>query len=724
MTDMDSTELRCVTLRRDLTELQGLLISVASRTGVHACPSWRYPDRPAWHLDLPVLLQQELEEQNQDGTREVTLLLELIVDRLVLLLLTVERFVSGASEWWRGGVAPPDRDVKGSSVSVSLAARWLWERLITSYGRQEAPEQDLQKGIKKDMGAQDATTQTGSWTGSLCSRCMSTQTGMRVVCDAVMKLCQSQQLPSCLSQLRRDVGQGPGHPTDTSRWAANMARDLTRVMRHMERLEGEVVPLKAELEQEKQQAADIAASLRNAKAELNFTVGRLQSDHERTVQAMDKERLEVIREKAKCEEVIQQHQETVRCHMSTVSNLELKLRASEAQSRARIQEMEKALEGEILRAREAKKDLEGAWERVRDTKAQAASQTALANNLQKHVQAVLGKQASLCDRVAQLDAECEHLRENLGMSEEKSEGLISEAAFSAKSCANLREQLHSAIELARQEEKRRKEAEEAIMDRERALSALQEQQHLLICHPELHTPTELIPEYSGDVLGDMERHIQANTTRVRILQSENSRLSAAIHKLRQRLPKPTGRPRMAACTGALAPEGMATPQELDTLAALAVPDRRGRGAGGRRPEQRWRAGPSRPQDAAAVACFRCGQQGHIERGCRNALGAFSKSSLAPSGPSSASAPGTQASRDASLAQPLPSTHASSRARVPHHGVVSGGSDAPSARSSSAGWPRRIRHWNALAHRVVAAAAGSSAVAGCVQGVEVRILVDT
>ncbi|XP_078727283.1 coiled-coil domain-containing protein 157 isoform X1 [Lampetra fluviatilis] len=296
MTDMDSTELRCVTLRRDLTELQGLLISVASRTGVHACPSWRYPDRPAWHLDLPVLLQQELEEQNQDGTREVTLLLELIVDRLVLLLLTVERFVSGASEWWRGGVAPPDRDVKGSSVSVSLAARWLWERLITSYGRQEAPEQDLQKGIKKDMGAQDATTQTGSWTGSLCSRCMSTQTGMRVVCDAVMKLCQSQQLPSCLSQLRRDVGQGPGHPTDTSRWAANMARDLTRVMRHMERLEGEVVPLKAELEQEKQQAADIAASLRNAKAELNFTVGRLQSDHERTVQAMDKERLEVIRE--------------------------------------------------------------------------------------------------------------------------------------------------------------------------------------------------------------------------------------------------------------------------------------------------------------------------------------------------------------------------------------------------------------------------------------------
>ncbi|XP_061419597.1 coiled-coil domain-containing protein 157 isoform X1 [Lethenteron reissneri] len=541
MTDMDSTELRCVTLRRDLTELQGLLISVASRTGVHACPSWRYPDRPAWHLDLPVLLQQELEEQNQDGTREVTLLLELIVDRLVLLLLTVERFVSGASEWWRGGVAPPDRDVKGSSVSVSLAARWLWERLITSYGRQEAPEQDLQKGIKKDMGAQDATTQTGSWTGSFCSRCMSTQTGMRVVCDAVMKLCQSQQLPSCLSQLRSNVGQGPGHPTDTSRWAANMARDLTRVMRHMERLEGEVVPLKAELEQEKQQAADIAASLRNAKAELNFTVGRLQRDHERTVQAMDKERLEVIREKAKCEEVIQQHQETVRCHMSTVSNLELKLRASEAQSRARIQEMEKALEGEILRAREAKKDLEGAWERVRDTKAQAASQTALANNLQKHVQAVLGKQASLCDRVAQLDAECEQLREDLGMSEEKRVGLISEAAFSAKSCANLREQLHSAIELARQEEKRRKEAEEAIMDRERALSALQEQQHLLICHPELHTPTELIPEYSGDVLGDMERHIQANTTRVRILQSENSRLSAAIHKLRQRLPKPTGR---------------------------------------------------------------------------------------------------------------------------------------------------------------------------------------
>ncbi|XP_061438043.1 uncharacterized protein LOC133363050 [Lethenteron reissneri] len=96
------------------------------------------------------------------------------------------------------------------------------------------------------------------------------------------------------------------------------------------------------------------------------------------------------------------------------------------------------------------------------------------------------------------------------------------------------------------------------------------------------------------------------------------------------------RPQMAACAGILAPDGG------DTLAALAMPDRRGRGTGGRRPEQRGRPGPSRPQEADTVACFRCGQRGHIERGCRNAPGAFGKGTPPSPRPSLASGSGPQA----------------------------------------------------------------------------------
>ncbi|XP_075910632.1 uncharacterized protein LOC142906516 [Petromyzon marinus] len=179
---------------------------------------------------------------------------------------------------------------------------------------------------------------------------------------------------------------------------------------------------------------------------------------------------------------------------------------------------------------------------------------------------------------------------------------------------------------------------------------------------------------------------------------------------------------MAACAGIPAPEEEAASQGVDTLAALAMPGRRGKGAGGRRPEQRGQPGPSRPQDTATVTCFRCGQQGHIERGCRNAPVAFSKGAPTPPGPSSASSPGPQASRDASPAWPPPSRHASSGARVHRQGVVFKGSGAPPL--SPTGWPRLTRHWNALAHRMVAAAAGSSALAGCIQGVRVRLLVDT
>ncbi|CAN0308063.1 unnamed protein product [Lampetra fluviatilis] len=100
-------------------------------------------------------------------------------------------------------------------------------------------------------------------------------------------------------------------------------------------------------------------------------------------------------------------------------------------------------------------------------------------------------------------------------------------------------------------------------------------------------------------------------------------------------------PGVVACTGVPVPVEAAASQEEDTLTALAVPDRRGRSVGGRRPEQRWRAEPPRPQGSEPVSCFRCGQRGHIEWGCRNAPGAFAKASPPSTGSSSGAASGPQ-----------------------------------------------------------------------------------
>ncbi|CAN0241833.1 unnamed protein product [Lampetra planeri] len=158
-------------------------------------------------------------------------------------------------------------------------------------------------------------------------------------------------------------------------------------------------------------------------------------------------------------------------------------------------------------------------------------------------------------------------------------------------------------------------------------------------------------------------------------------------------------PTVAVCVGVPTPAAAAAPQGMDALATVAVYDRRGRGAADRRPERRWRTSPPRPQAAGQSTCFSCGQQGHFERGCNNAPGAFMKTSSPATGSPAAGPPGPQASRDASIVRPLPPPHASS------------------------GWPRQTRQWKALAHRVVAAAAGSSAVVGHVQGVQVRIPVD-
>ncbi|XP_023801714.1 coiled-coil domain-containing protein 157-like isoform X2 [Cyanistes caeruleus] len=80
--------------------------------------------------------------------------------------------------------------------------------------------------------------------------------------------------------------------------------------------------------------------------------------------------------------------------------------------------------------------------------------------------------------------------------------------------------------------------EQSILELQANTSQLQEQaqelrerERLLVFFPDLHIPTEMQFESSGNLTEDMESQLQANTIRIEVLERENAQLEALLAKL-------------------------------------------------------------------------------------------------------------------------------------------------------------------------------------------------
>ncbi|CAM9942029.1 unnamed protein product [Lampetra fluviatilis] len=136
-----------------------------------------------------------------------------------------------------------------------------------------------------------------------------------------------------------------------------------------------------------------------------------------------------------------------------------------------------------------------------------------------------------------------------------------------------------------------------------------------------------------------------------------------------------------------------------------------------------RAGSSRLQhpssSPALPRCYNCGFRGHVASGCRSP-GQRRTTPQRDAGPRHKLHHHNPASRGTPHAWPThtPVTHSNTAAKG---GPISR-TMAPTR--TALGTQIEPSQWSVLAHRVVAASSGSSAVVGHIDGVEVRILVDT
>uniref|UniRef100_A0A670KIF3 Coiled-coil domain containing 157 n=2 Tax=Podarcis muralis TaxID=64176 RepID=A0A670KIF3_PODMU len=324
-------------LRKDITDLQGTVLSVFTRAGAVRYPSWKFPDKLSCDLDLVALLEHyDFAQNDPEFTHHShVVLLELVIDRLLLLLQSFTRYTENLTS---EQAVPPSRTT-GPCMSIGLAVKKYWNSMLklgslyqqlasekkrsredalgTNASFQEAKAEN--ESLKICFSESDVTLPsfrssplTSSASSRLldgcpatsseappaqgaakpicsthcqtiesslvpCDACERAQLSLREVGSAIIGICNSQNLPSSLSRflemVEETLGRKPLTAVDISYWASEQSKDLSRINKHLRKLMELINPLKGELEESEKEKGEL-------KRQLETFDSRLQKERE------------------------------------------------------------------------------------------------------------------------------------------------------------------------------------------------------------------------------------------------------------------------------------------------------------------------------------------------------------------------------------------------------------------------------------------------------------
>ncbi|XP_039658673.1 coiled-coil domain-containing protein 157 isoform X2 [Perca fluviatilis] len=288
-------------LRKDVVDLQGAILDVFSRTGPVRFSSWKFPDKLSCNLDMLALLEQYDFVDGEDAFNQHShiVLLELVIDRLLLLLQSFNAYV----EQIRCSHRREQTQQKGC-LSVGLVVRNYWSNLV-QFANLKGTYKDIKKQTKAKTSDCEGTETVSSVspqmstsrhclsacssTSSLkflpqtqvpssathntpcyskvdshnvgcqtiksslvpCNACHQVQSTLIKTGHALLELLQSESLPSSLQPLLVAVEDTLelGHMTagDVAQWASEQLKDMRRLAKHLQDVRGTVQPLKERL---------------------------------------------------------------------------------------------------------------------------------------------------------------------------------------------------------------------------------------------------------------------------------------------------------------------------------------------------------------------------------------------------------------------------------------------------------------------------------------------
>ncbi|XP_037633338.1 coiled-coil domain-containing protein 157 isoform X2 [Sebastes umbrosus] len=616
-------------LRRDVVDLQGAILDVFSRTGPVHFSSWKYPDKLSCNLDMGALLEEYDFVDGEDAFNQHShiVLLELVIDRLLLLLQSFSAYV----EQMRCSHRREQTQQKGC-LSVGLVVRSYWSNLV-QFANIKGSYNDIKKqtkaktsdcngtetvsSVSPQMSTSGSCFSAWSSTSSLmflpqnhhhntpchpkvdnhnvscqtiesslvpCNTCHQVQSTLIKTGHALVELLQSESLPSSLQPLLEAVEDTlePGHMTagDVAQWASEQLRDMRRLAKHLQDVRGTVQPLKDRLAAAEAERERFRSQLERTQKEfkekvekhqvnivqLEFSLSKAKRSEKETEQRLQEEQRQLKRETLCLEESNSRLKEKVAVQQD----------ALEALGEANVlQEKVRTLHTEEEACCKLQQRIQQLESQISETQLRLEKENAKYHSACRQQESMQAKQKSLLERVDALDEECEELQGQLGESEERQIDLHNELQQMSEEKEQMQAQLSQQQDLCLglQKEKQTQEThigelKSSVTELKEYVHALRERERLLVAFPELSPLVQAQPQSTGNVLLDMERQLQANNIRMKVLEQENTTLYASLVKLRERAQNNATREASPQQTWSLSLPGTPVEKQQNNLAQM------------------------------------------------------------------------------------------------------------------------------------------------------------
>ncbi|KAL4660395.1 hypothetical protein GN956_G1311 [Arapaima gigas] len=375
-----------------------------------------------------------------------------------------------------------------------------------------------------------------------CDACARVQKSFRSLSDALVAMCQDQGLPSSLgcflAAVDDSLEQGQLSAADIAQWAAEQSRDLGRLGKYLSQLRDTINPLK-----------ENQVVLEGQRTELKVQVKRIE---ELLAQEREKNCVSIENLKFRLKEAQVREEEAVRKLQSELEKLRqdaVSLKEKNSRLEAELctqQDNVHTLEHEKIQLLEelqllqqeqtAKQELE---ERLHTLEAELSSHKLLLEkenakylSVCRQQEAMQAKQKALLERADILDQECEELQERLGASEEARAKLENRLRGATEETNQLQAQLTEQQALITELQEEKTQLRVQVAELQEDVQDLVQREKLLVAFPELSPVARRPPQSTGDILGDMEQQVQANSVRITVLEKENITLRSSLARLR------------------------------------------------------------------------------------------------------------------------------------------------------------------------------------------------
>ncbi|XP_036954336.1 coiled-coil domain-containing protein 157 [Acanthopagrus latus] len=524
-------------LRKDLVDLQGATLDVFSRTGPVRFSSWKFPDKLSCHLDMVALLEQYDFVDGQDAFNQHShiVLLELVIDRLLLLLQSFNAYVEQIKCSHRR-----EPTQQRGYLSVGLVVRNYWSNLV-QFASLKGAHKDIKTQTKaKTFGCDEtelvssvsqmssrsnfcgkclsARSSSSSFTflpqncepsscshntpchhkaeshnvgcqtfeSSLvpCDACHQTQSILRKTGDALVELFQSEGLPSSLQPLLAAVEDTLelGHMTagDVAQWATEQLRDMRRLAKHLQDVRGTVQPLKDRLQAAEKDRDRFRSQLERAQKEFKQEVEKHQANTvqlefslRRAERSMKETEQRLQEEKQQLKRETLSLEESYSRLQERVAAQQDTLQALECE-KSELQEKVKTLHMEEEACRNLQQRIQQLEGQISETQLHLDKESAKYHSACRQQESMHAKQKSLLQRVDALDEECEELQRQLGEAEERQADLHNRLKLMSEEKEQVQAQLAKQQDLCLQFQEEKQTLQTHVGELENSVSELKE----------------------------------------------------------------------------------------------------------------------------------------------------------------------------------------------------------------------------------------------------------